>query len=282
VAFLALARDEILRRVVRGDKQIQEAISWWKNREWGTIGASIVIQPFDCAVCLGVCNYDLRVGPEYVSLRNPYDVRSLEDSETFTVSPGETVLILSEEYLCLPLDLMGMVVPRARLLFEGASLHATRVDPSWYGRLLIGLTNVQRYPIALSRGEPFCTVYFDRVDPPLGEGLTPKDVPALGRERIGRMAFAHARPEELVGPESVTMQDLDQVVREFGKPWDVVRGALRRSQEEVKQYLDKDLGPNIAEEASKAAYKRAFGLLEKVFMVFVAALVAVAFRQYLT
>ncbi len=255
---MPISKVEILDRAIEGAQNIDEGILWWKQKQWDNIRTSIVINPFDPDVNLGVCNYDLSVGPEYVSLRDPYNVLRIEGADALTVKPGDTVLILTEEYVCLPLDLMGMIVPRARWLFEGVSLHATRIDPSWHGRLLIGFTNVQRHNIALSRGEPFCTMYFEKISPPLLEGLTRRDLRSIGRESIGRIRFEHARLEEMVLPDAVTATDIDLVVQQFGKPWDIMRGALQRSKEEVKEFIVRDIGPDIVDQAASRAYERAF------------------------
>ncbi|MHA1742408.1 MAG: hypothetical protein ACTSVD_10005 [Candidatus Thorarchaeota archaeon] len=89
-------------------------------------------------------------------------------------------------------------------------------------------------------------------------GLSRKEVPALGRKLIGTISFEHARPEELLPAQQVTEEHIDGVVREFGRPWDIMTGALRRSREEMKNYVIADVGPNIVEEATTRAYGQAF------------------------
>jgi len=64
------------------------------------------------------------------------------------------------------------------------------------------------------------------------------------------------------------------VVREFGKPWDIMRGALRRSKEEIKNYVITDVGPNIVEEATSRAYGQAFSSQQRLFMALVIAVIS--------
>ena len=146
---LVLDRDDII--------QTREL---WKKGKWESIGNRIIIYPFNIRN-LGPCCYGLTVGEEYISLRDPFNSKPLRKAgEHINVGPSETVLILTSEYICLPRNVLAMVVPRAAWIFEGASLSATRVDPTWYGKLLVGFTNLAKNPIVLDFGEEFCTCYF--------------------------------------------------------------------------------------------------------------------------
>lgn len=252
---MVLSDMELRGRLIQS-KEVSQAKGWWENGDWIKIGNSIVIEPFD-AHALGVCSYDLHVGEEYISLRDPHNTRKIEEEAHIDVDPSETVLILTQEYICLPKNVMAMIVPRATWIFEGTSLCATRVEPTWYGKLLIAFTNMAKNPIALGRGEEFCTCYWAQVGV-VERVLTKETTPHLGRTRIGTIKFSHARPQKPLSPEKVDREAIEKVVDLYGWPWDVVRGMLVLTQRELQEYVDHDVAPNIVEDATSAATSRAY------------------------
>jgi dCTP deaminase len=268
---MILSDKNIQDRLVRED-EVAEAMGWWKKGEWNKIGNKILIDPFKKGR-LGPCSYDLSVGSEYVSLRDPYKIEKLDEGETFVINPDETVLILTEEYVCLPKNVMAMIVPRARRIFEGSSLNATKIDPTWYGKLLVGFTNLAKFPTTLQRGESFCACYFFETSE-VATILTEDKVPSLGRTKIGRIEFTHARPQALLSPEQVTMSHLDGIVKSFGTPWDIVRGAIERSKDEIIRFVESDVAPNIVEETTSSVIKTAYQSQQRWMKILISGIIA--------
>jgi len=246
-------------RMIRDPQDVEEAKEWWKEGDWDKIGNRIVIDPFDTHA-LGPCCYDLSVGDEYVSLRNPHDTKSLTEGEHIAISPGETVLILTKECICLPKDVLAMIVPRATWIFEGSAISATRIDPTWYGKLLVGFTNLAKNPVALDYGEEFCTCYFMQTSE-TETVLTRERVHFLGRTKIGSIRLVHARQQTLLSPEKVTKDQMDKVVDLYGWPWDVARGMLLVTHKEIGEWIEKEVSSDIVAEATSAAVKTAFDQL---------------------
>lgn len=253
---MILSDKKLREHIIQDVTQAQQAKGWWEKGEWGKIGNKIVIHPFD-SYALGACCYGLSVGEEYVSLRDPHETRPLKEGEHIRIGPGETVLILSKEYICLPKDILAMIVPRATWIFEGTSLSATRIDPTWYGKLLIGLTNLAKNPVALDYGEEFCTCYFMEATE-TGKVLTRDTTNSLGREKIGSIKFAHARQQIPLPPDRVNKDDMDKVVELYGWPWDVVRGIFDLTKREIGNWIEKEVTSDIIAEATSAAERRAF------------------------
>lgn len=252
--------DKALRdRIIQDHQEAEQAKEWWGRSEWAKIGNRIVIDPFEI-YALGPCCYDLSVGEEYVSLRNPYVVQPLTEGRHIDIGPGETVLILSKEYICLPKDVLAMIVPRARWICEGTSLSATRIDPTWYGKLLIGFTNLAKNPVTLDYGEEFCTCYFMQTSE-AETVLTRDKVQFLGRTKIGSIKFTHARQQTLLLPEKVGKDDMDKIVDLYGWPWDVVRGMFLLTQREIGNWIEKEVSSDIVTLATSAATKVAFDKL---------------------
>lgn len=249
--------DKVLRsRIIQDPKEAQRVREWWEKGEWGKVGDKIIIDPFETSN-LGVCSYDLSVGEEYRSLRDPRTPKQLEEGEHIRIGPGESVLVLTEEYVCLPRNLLAIIVPRARWIFEGTSICASRVDPTWYGKLLIGFTNLAKNPVELHRREAFCTCYF--METSETETVLTKDkVHFLGRTKIGRIDFSHATEQKLLSAEKVTQDDIEKIVDLYGWPWDVVRGMFVLTLKEITEYVEKEVAPAIVEDATSAAIERAF------------------------
>ncbi len=257
---MILSDKELKNRIVQGPPlNIETAKEQWRNGEWDKIANKILIDPFTTRA-LGPCCYDLSVGDEYISLRDPENTQPLKEGQHINIGPGETVLILTREYICLPRNILAMLVPRARWLFEGGSLSATRVDPTWYGKLLVGFTNSAKNPLTLEYGEAFCTTYFMEATE-TEKVLTIDTSPALGRAKIGTVRFAHAKPQRLKAPEKVTLDDIEKVAELYGWPWDVVRGILHLTRKEIGEWIEKEVSADIVNEATTAAVKTAFDKL---------------------
>lgn len=236
-------------RIIQDHQEAERAKEWWENSEWEKIGNKIVIDPFK-ADAMSPCCYDFCIGEEYISLRDPYNTRSLKEGEPFIVNPGETALVLTEEYVCLPRNIMAMVVPSARWIFEGTAIYSSRIEPTWHGKLLIAVTNLGKQPIAFTRRRKFCTCYF--MDTSETEAvLSKKEVPHLGRTHA-EVEFTHTRPQELLPPDKVDQTHIEKVVTLYGWPWDVVRGMFVLHQKLLKDYIDKEVYSNLLEDVVSA------------------------------
>ncbi len=253
---MILSDKDLRDRIIQDPQETEQARAWWRKSEWEKIGNRILIDPFK-TLAVGTCSYDLSIGEEYRSLRDPRTPKQLKEGEHIRIGPGESVLILTEEYICLPRNVLAMIVPRARWIFEGTSICATRVDPTWYGKLLVGFTNLAKNPVELYRQEAFCTCYF--METTETETVLTKDkVHFLGRTNIGRIDFSHATEQKLLLPDRVTEDDIDKVVDLYGWPWDVVRGMFDLTKKQIGNWIEKEVTSDIVSLATTAAVKTAF------------------------
>ncbi|MBN2075191.1 MAG: hypothetical protein JW762_06545 [Dehalococcoidales bacterium] len=257
---MILSDKDLKNRIVQDPQEIASAIEYWQQGDWDKIADKMVIDPFQ-DLFLGPCCYSLSVGDEYVSLRDPYNSHQLKKGQHISIGPSETVLILTREYVCLPRNVLAMIVPRAAWIFEGILLSTTRIDPTWYGKLLIGVTNIAKNPVALDYGEDFCTSYF--MESTRIEKALSKDVhKSLGRETIGTIRFAHAKPQKLLLPDNVSKEDIETVVDLYGWPWDVVRGMFELTKKELGAFIETEVTADIVDLATTAAITTAFDRLE--------------------
>ncbi|OGO01344.1 MAG: hypothetical protein A2Y90_00520 [Chloroflexi bacterium RBG_13_52_12] len=260
---MILSDKDLRSRIVQSTEEAQKAKEWWKKGEWDKIEDKIVIDPFN-AYALRACCYDLSVGEEYLSLRDPENSKPIKVGEHLRIGPGETILILTKEYICLPKNVMSMIIPRAAWIFEGAFLSSTRIDPSWYGKLLIGFTNMAKNPVGLDYGDVFCTCYFMETTE-IENVLSPDKAKYLGREKIGSIQFSHAKQQKLMPANKVTEEEIDKVVDLYGWPWDVVRGMFELTRKALMEWIEKEVASDIVTEASAAAERRAFDELTKQY-----------------
>jgi deoxycytidine triphosphate deaminase len=257
---MVLSDKDLRQRIIQEVQETKQAIEWWEKGDWEKIGNKIIIDPFQ-DLSLGPCCYGLSVGDEYVSLRDPYNPKQLKKGQHISIGPSETVLILTREYICLPKNILGMIVPKATWIFEGISLSASRIDPTWYGKLLIGITNLAKNPVALDYGEEFCTCYFME-STQVTKVLSRETHKSLGRDTIGTIRFEHAKPQKLILPDKVSKEDIEKVVDLYGWPWDVVRGMFELTKRDIGAYIEKEVTSDIVDEATSAAIKIAFDRLE--------------------
>ncbi len=249
-------------RLILDQAELVQAKIWWEERDWTRILDRILIEPFS-QKCLGPCDYQLSIGEEYVILQDLYNTRQLKKNEQILLGPGDTALILTEEYIALPRNVIGFVVPRARRLFEGSSISATRIDPTWYGKLLIGFTNLAKFPVVLRRGDPFCVIYFAE-SAEVEKAISWDAVKHLGRIKIDKIDFSDLRPKDLLRPEDVTETKVREVIESFGRPYDIVFGAMEQNRTIIYEAMERELGPKLAEVAANHAVQVAFREQQKL------------------
>jgi len=266
--------DKVLEeRLVKDPADTAQAREWWQKGQWSTIGNKILINPFDPNK-VGAADYALSIGEEYILLRDPYHVKPFSERDSIELGPGETCLVLTEEYIALPRNVMGFVVPRAKRLFEGSSICASRIDPTWHGKLLISFTNLAKFPTSLHRGESFCTLYFAETSE-VDKALNKREVPHLDRTRIGKVEFPNLRERALVSRGDVTETDIGEVIQTFGRPFDVVFGAIDRSRKITIDFVEREIAPKIAAAATDAAVRTAFRHQQILMRVLIGGLLAI-------
>jgi deoxycytidine triphosphate deaminase len=268
-----LVSDKTLRaRIVAMDSE--GALDWWREKAWNRIGDKIVIAPFN-EDALESCNYNLSVGSEYLSLRKHEDPQPLEEGQSIVLDPGETVLLLTKEYVALPRNTGALVVPRARFIQQGLTLQATRVDPTWHGKLLIGLTNVSKDRRKILRGTPICTMMFLDVDGDVDRTLTSRHTRDLGREHI-KIPPEYVVSWRPVDKDAIGPTDVAGLVDEWGPPFDVVRGGLEWTFKRTREYIEQTWAPQALKQMQDRAVKEAYRFTKWVTAALIVAIFLMA------
>jgi dCTP deaminase len=127
---------------------------------------------------------DLRIGSEVARLsktRKVYDIGKkanngffkIEKGDSFVIHPHEHVLMVTEECVRLPHDVMAFVNLRSSFARLGLFIPPTIVDAGFEGELTIEIIGSE-FPIRILKGTRFLHLIFAKT-------LTPVDKPYSGR-----------------------------------------------------------------------------------------------------
>lgn len=109
--------------------------------------ARFLIDPFK-PLNVTTFSYDLSIGEEIYSIRKRgnslfFENMKYEDmkEKEYPFEPGETIIVLTEEYIALPPQYSATIWPRFGLVSEGIFQSMVKIDPTWRGQLAVALTN---------------------------------------------------------------------------------------------------------------------------------------------
>ena len=112
--------------VVHEEKKVQALLDKYRDRDWDSVGNRIIITPFD-ELNLTPFSYDLSIGKEVMCLRSPE--RTIMQTP-WNVEPGQTVAVISREFIALPPTYAATVWPRYKLVQEGLFQSMVKIDPT--------------------------------------------------------------------------------------------------------------------------------------------------------
>jgi len=179
---MCVISDTSLKELVFPEEKCEDAKKWFKKRDWDLISGRILIHPFKLKN-LGPFSYDLCVSYEAFSLTEKRKI-SIGEKKEVSIEPDDVFLVLTQEYIGLPPDFAGSVMPRFSFVRKGILQSMTKIDPTWFGKIAVAITNRSREPFQLTQGHPFCTLVIHRLDKPCSRVLNSRDTPALGKESI--------------------------------------------------------------------------------------------------
>ena len=127
------------------------------------LGKEIVIDPFDDNGLTSI-GYDLSVGEFVYSLSR--GLLTPNDAGQYTIKPGESILVLTKEFLWVSGQLGGTFHSKVSMVSQGYSHISTTLDPHWSGPLLIATSNRSTRKLSLQAGQKFVTIVFYRTPSP--------------------------------------------------------------------------------------------------------------------
>ncbi|MEM7827258.1 MAG: dCTP deaminase, partial [Candidatus Aenigmatarchaeota archaeon] len=96
------------------------------------------------------------------------EVLELDNNKPFILHPGEFVLGITQEYIKMPDDLVGMIDGRTSLGRLGIGIHTTSagINPGWEGKITLEISNNGKMPVALYPGMRVCKLSFIKMSSP--------------------------------------------------------------------------------------------------------------------
>lgn len=164
-------RKRVIFRRNDDDESYAKIEAWFRKRDWDNAedkkeirkykGVAdldprkcFIVEPYD-ELNLTPFSYDLSIGNEIFSVRKKDPIRKRLPYE---VMPGETVIVLTREFIALPPCYSATVWPRFKLVRGGVFQSMVKIDPTWYGKLGVAMTNLSPRTIPLTEGMAFGTL----------------------------------------------------------------------------------------------------------------------------
>jgi len=144
-------------------KRITDDIDWWKKEYKKEGFDKILIHPKPKFTKEDIVSLDLHIGDEFNYPVNP-ETRKIPKDGIFLDS-GETINVITKEYIGLPRNVFGLVFPKLSCTIQGLPHIATRVDPGFHGKLVETISNLDRTKIKIKPGDLFCSIIFFEVKP---------------------------------------------------------------------------------------------------------------------
>lgn len=135
-------------------QKYEELKTAFVNRDWKKVGRRFIIEPYD-ALNLTPFSYDLSIGDEIFSVQKPDRIRK---RLPYPMAPGETVILLTKEYVALPPCYSATIWPRFNLVREGIFQSMVKIDPTWYGHLGVAASNLSPRTVPLKEDMAFGTL----------------------------------------------------------------------------------------------------------------------------
>lgn len=114
--------------------------------------------------------YELGLGQEYFVTadgdgKRLHTKQQLDIGQQLVIPPGQFALLISEEAVQIPPDVIGFISIKASEKFKGlVNISGFHVDPGFRGRLKFSVQNAGTKPIILQRKHPLFLIWFSDLD----------------------------------------------------------------------------------------------------------------------
>lgn len=179
-----------------------------------------IIEPFDInQVKYG--SYQLKVGSE-VFITSDDVKKQVTHQEMISIAPGQFALILTEEKISIPKNVIAFISIRSGKKLRGlVNVSGFHVDPGFSGKLKFAVYNAGARSIALTRGEPTFLIWFsellDNNDAYNGDN---KNQCHISSEDINNLHGKVASPSTLSELIESTKKELDKRIDEIKSDYD--------------------------------------------------------------
>lgn len=112
---------------------------------------------------ISVAGYDLRLGRNFMTIREDGSYHLFEDRDCFILEPGCFVLAETIERLNIPNNLIGLLKDKSTNARNGVSVFNTVFEPGWHGVPTIEIVNHGPRPVVLTSGMGIAQILFQQV-----------------------------------------------------------------------------------------------------------------------
>jgi len=149
----------------------------FKRREWELLekefpGKGLVIDEYN-ELNLTPFSYDLSIGDELFSVQRPEEGLFVFDPDKpekgkacYNLAPGETVVVITRELVAISMHYSATIWPRFHMVRQGIFQSMVKIDPTWYGRLAVAMSNFSPATLELRRGQAFATLLLYELSTP--------------------------------------------------------------------------------------------------------------------
>ncbi len=181
-----------------------------------------LIEPFDRKFAKQGA-YELSLGPEaFITAEPNATKKKLAEGDQLSIPPGQFGLLLTEEVVTIPDDVIAFISVRFTIKRRGlVNVSGFHVDPGFSGRLKFAVYNAGSQPIVVSRGERVFMIWFSDLsastsDPYKGESsgqkeITSQDVMFIQGE-VASPAALNRKIEDLKGEYERRLAILDDKI----------------------------------------------------------------------
>lgn len=110
-------------------------------------------------------NYEHRLNRPIIDPKN-FSHITYDDiqSEILDIPPHSFTLAMTEEYIKMPLSVMGFMQCKSTYARCGIVMPPTVIEPEWEGRITLEIANVTNLPVRLYAHEGICQLVFMKLD----------------------------------------------------------------------------------------------------------------------
>lgn len=122
---------------------------------------------------------ELSLGEEvYVSSEEK--IRSLDEGESISISPGEFALLMTEEVVDVPADKAALISIRFSKKLKGmVNVSGFHIDPNYTGKIIFSVYNAGPSSTLLRRGENAFMIVFSNLSQPVSDNRNGANFPQL-------------------------------------------------------------------------------------------------------
>lgn len=135
------------------------------EKEGGEFEKKFLVQKFN-ELNLTPFSYDLSIGDEVFSIQQPRNGVVELGAEPYNLAPGETIIVITRELIALPHAYSATVWPRFSMVMKGIFQSMVKIDPTWYGKLAVAMSNLSPAVIPIRRDEAFATLLLYELSKP--------------------------------------------------------------------------------------------------------------------